>query len=269
MRSSKRQAKEQAKRQAEARRLREQARDLRTRARELTGSGLDERATEVAEQAAELAERLRSSEAMAKAQAKGGELVGKARTALQEAGIDERAAQMAQRVRESERYKSARAQAGDATDRTLSAVGTWLARGPAADKLGVRPADEGRRRSGWLWAAVAAVAGFAAGIVAGARNKEKVDELGGAIAERIGQGPSGDGVPLEQLPVADEVRARLGEDPRTSSLPQLNVNVAEGTVFVRGSVPEGTDEDAIRSVVGTVPGVEDVDLQLSTEPSGS
>jgi hypothetical protein len=34
-------------------------------------------------------------------------------------------------------------------------------------------------------------------------------------------------------------------------------------VFVRGSVPAGADETAIREVVAGVPGVTDVDLQVT------
>jgi hypothetical protein len=48
----------------------------------------------------------------------------------------------------------------------------------------------------------------------------------------------------------------------------VNVNVAEGTVFVRGPLPEGVDEQAVRDVIAKVPGVTDVDLQLTTTTSG-
>jgi hypothetical protein len=66
-----------------------------------------------------------------------------------------------------------------------------------------------------------------------------------------------------KLSVADEVRAKLAADGRTSSLTGLAVNVAEGTVFVRGTVPSGTDEDGVRDVVAGVDGVQDVDLQVT------
>jgi len=64
-------------------------------------------------------------------------------------------------------------------------------------------------------------------------------------------------------PLADQVRSHLGSDPRTADLPGLAINVAEGTVFVRGSVPPGFEESWIREVVSSVPGVNDVDLQVT------
>lgn len=259
--------KRQAKTQEKARQLREQARELKQQAREMTrDSGLEERASELAEQATELATRVRESEALARAQAKGSELAGRAREAIQESGLDERAADLGKRVRESERYQTARDQAGERSDKALAAVGGWLAQGPAAKKMGLRAVDRKRTTGKWLLALLGVIAGFAAGAITGARKKETVDELS-SIAGRIGQDTPDMGTPAAQKPIADEVRTRLGEDPRTSTLPKLNVNVAEGTVFVRGAVPEGTDEDAIRAVVGTVPGVQDIDLQLTSSAS--
>lgn len=69
---------------------------------------------------------------------------------------------------------------------------------------------------------------------------------------------------LTGRPLADQVRSHLSADPRTADLPGLAINVAEGTVFVRGSVPVGYQESAIREVISSVPGVNDVDLQVST-----
>jgi len=65
-------------------------------------------------------------------------------------------------------------------------------------------------------------------------------------------------------PLAEEVRGRLDADDRTSGLSGLAINVAEGTVFVRGSVPSGLDPDDIRRIIAGTPGVTDVDLQVST-----
>jgi osmotically-inducible protein OsmY len=276
MRSVKRQAKARTKNQERAKQLREQARDLKANARELTKDAkLDERASDLVEQAQDLAARIRASEAVAKAQArgedlasKGGELAEKAREAWHDSGWDERAADMAKQVKESDQYQTASKQVGETTDKALAAVGEWISHGPAAEKLGVRPVDKKRTAGKWVLVLIGIAAGFAAGVVIGARKKDTVDEVT-SLAGRLGQDTPDIGAPAAQKPIADEVRTRLGEDPRTSALPKLNVNVAEGTVFVRGAVPEGTDEDAIRAVVGTVPGVEDVDLQLSSSTSNT
>ncbi len=263
MGSSRRQLKAHKKAQEKAKQMRTQARDLKAEARELTkNTGIDQRAADLAEQAAELAERVRKSDALAVAQEKGGEYASKAREALHEAGVDERAAELARAVRESDQYKVARENAGEATDRALAAVGGWIGSGPAAEKLGVKPASAKRTTGKWLVAVLGVVAGFVAGMVVGARKSETIGEAT-RLAGRVGQDTPDIGAPAAQKPIADEVRTRLGEDPRTSDLPRLNINVAEGTVFVRGAVPEGTDEDALRAVIATVPGVEDIDLQLT------
>lgn len=260
MRTNKKQAKKQKAAEKKVAELREQARALKEQARAISkDAGLD-RSSELTGQASELATRLRDSDALAKAQTLGSEYATKAREAVQEAGWDERAAEVAKRVKESDQYKTA----GQTTDKAISSVGGWLATGPAADKLGLKPAKKGM--PGWLVAVLGVAAGVAAGLVAGAlagsRKPELVDELT-SVAKRVDQDTPDIGAPAAQKPLADEIRTRMGEDPRTAQLPKLNVNVAEGTVFVRGPVPEGTDEDAIRAVVASVPGVQDVDLQLT------
>ena len=253
--------------------LRSQAKDLRQEARKIAkDAGLDERASDLADAAQDLAERVRESDRLARAQergvevaglaaAKGGELAGRAREALAESGIDERAQEVAERVRDSEQYQQARATAGEATDRALKGMGHWLSRGPAAEKLELEPKRRGPSRRGV--AVLALAVGFVASVLAGAQKKATVDEVG-RLAGRIGQDTADIGAPAAQKTVEDEIRTRLGEDPRTAELPKLNINVAEGTVFVRGSIPASADQEAIRAVISTVPGVEDIDLQLTT-----
>lgn len=79
--------------------------------------------------------------------------------------------------------------------------------------------------------------------------------------------PSGQAAPAAPettgTSLVHEVRAHLGRDDRTADLSGLAINVAEGTVFVRGTVPSGFDESVVREVVASVPGVTDVDLQVS------
>ena len=251
--------------------LRKQAKELKSQAKTIAKDAkLEERAAELAEQANQLAERVRESEALAKAQATGEELLDKAREQIHERGIDDKAAELAEKVRDSEQYRQARATASEATDKTLASVGDWLTQSPAGEKLGVRPVNKKRSAGKWLLAGAGVVAGFVAGVVAGSRKHETVEELE-RIASRVGQDTPDLATPADQKPVADEVRTRLGQDPRTSALPKLNINVAENTVFVRGAVPEGTDEEEIRAVIATVPGVEDIDLRVNViegEPEG-
>ncbi len=65
------------------------------------------------------------------------------------------------------------------------------------------------------------------------------------------------------LELADRIRATLEADPRTTHLPALSINVADTTVFVRGVVPPSTDASVVREVIAAVPGVDDVDLQVT------
>jgi osmotically-inducible protein OsmY len=86
---------------------------------------------------------------------------------------------------------------------------------------------------------------------------EVADEFTSSADQLATGAPAGTGL-------VDAIRAALDGDPRTGQLDDLTINVAEGTVFVRGTVPEDTDQDAIREVISHIPGVTDVDLQLGT-----
>lgn len=254
-------------RRAAAGAVKHRATDLADQARaQARESGLDERA-------AELAERVRDSEAYAKAQAKGSELADRTRARLKEAELEERAAELAERVRRSEAAQQAVATAQRVSDEQLDRLGGWLAQGKTAEKLGVQPAK--RRFPAWLALLVGAGIGYLVGTLTAPKRGDELrhelmvqgselkDDLA-TTAGRIQQDTADMAAPPAQKPIADEIRTRLGEDPRTAGLPKLNVNVAEGTVFVRGSLPSGFDEGAIREVITSVPGVEDIDLQLTS-----
>jgi hypothetical protein len=64
-------------------------------------------------------------------------------------------------------------------------------------------------------------------------------------------------------PLAEDIRSELDSDPRTAGLIDLAINVSDRTVFVRGNVPAGFDPTAIRDVIAAVPGVTDVDMQVT------
>jgi BON domain len=230
-------------------------------------AGLDERAGELA----------------GKIQAGSRELSSRTREWLSPSGLEERASELAGRVRESEPARQARERAARLSDEALARVGQKLASGKTAEKLHVQPAK--RSWPGWLLALVGVAAGYAVGMLtAPKRGQQLREDLAGAAEglaskgsqpatgadrasgpglETRGGPPGDDAAPPAQTLLADQIRTRLGEDARTKDLPRLNINVAEGTVFVRGTVPEGFDESAIRQVIGSVAGVTDVDLQVS------
>lgn len=254
-------------RKAAAKAAKHKASALTSRARaQVNEVGLDEKA-------AEFAERVRDSEAFLKAQAKGNELAQRTRQRVKDAELDEKAAELAERVRNSDAAQQAFATVQRLSDEQLVRLGGWLGRGKTADKLGLRPAKR-RRVPAWLVLVGGVAAGYVIGLLTAPKRGDELrhdlvqqshelrEDLA-TTAQRLQQDTEDAAAPPAQKPLADKVRTRLGEDPRTSSLPKLNVNVAEGTVFVRGSVPSDVNEDDIRAVIASVPGVEDVDLQLS------
>lgn len=185
-----------------------------------------------------------------------------------EAGLDERAEELAhraeelgRRMRDSDRAQRTMAQARRMGEDGMDRLGGWLTTGRRAELLGVRPARRGWVP--WLAAGLGLAAGYLAGVMTAPKRGDALRHEMATGFERMAQDTADHSAPPAQKPIADEVRTRLGEDPRTSDLPKLNVNVAEGTVFVRGSIPRAADEQAIREVVSSVPGVADIDLQVT------
>ncbi len=258
LRAKARQKKAEAEAMAASVQMRRAAQDSAAAIRDLALALSEQvKALGIEDRAGELAGRVRDSEALRRAAAKSSEL--------------------GERLREVESYRTTRENASRATASGLTALGAWLASGKRAERLGVRPAK--RRRGGsLLWLLAGAGAGYAAGFFTAPRDSDVRGQLSAvgdtgvagdtgletSTAPTVGQATQDTAAPPAQKPLADEIRTRLGEDPRTADLPRLNINVAENTVFVRGTVPEGFDEDVIRSVITTVPGVKDVDLQLTT-----
>jgi len=222
----------------------------------LRSAGLDERAEE-------LATRLRESETLAKLAAGGQQVASKAREAAKEAGLDARAAEVASKLRESEATKQALARAAKVSDEAYAKLGKRLATGKAAERLGVEPRK--RRFPTWLAALLGLAAGAAVSLLAKSQKREGPDDFELAAQRLTQEGADGGTTAEPSTSLEDRIRDALRQDPRTASLPRLNINVAEGTVFVRGEVPSGSDESAIRDVIAGVEGVEDVDLQVTTK----
>lgn len=209
---------------------------------------------------------------------------------IKELGLDEKAAETVARVKSSDAYGKAQAKASEvgrkvADNESLAAasenaamksaaaltgLGTWLASGPRGDKLGITTAKQ-RKGSGWPLALLGIGVGYGIGILTAPREGR---ELRSQLAQRGSQQWNGDGgvasiegdpgvlAPSGDPVLADKVRTRLGEDPRTSDLPSLNINVVDGTVVVRG--PADVDESAVREVVSSVDGVTAVELELGS-----
>jgi len=245
-------------------------------------------AQQAQEQAAGLAERVRDSDAVEKAAARSAELADKA--AARSAELADKAAARGAELADKARDWVREADLDDAVQRAAASV-----RG--------RKKPSKRRVPLWMAVLAGLAAGYGIARVARGGSQPALNDDFVASAERLAAPPSPEpsaapapdvdltlsppatptspdsGEGTEHLdasdvteeaepapsgrPLADQVRSHLGSDPRTADLPGLAINVAEGTVFVRGSVPAGFEESWIREVVSSVPGVNDVDLQVT------
>ncbi|MGH8932380.1 MAG: BON domain-containing protein [Egibacteraceae bacterium] len=212
-------------------------------ARKLRKAEMGQRATELGAKlqarGADLAAKAQPTleELTEKAQAKGEELAAKAQPMAEDlaARAQAKTFQLA---------NSAQARGGELADRGLRQVGERLSRGRVAERLGIQPTA--RTFPWWLAGLLGIGAGYAIGILTARRGtKFGVDAFSAA------------------RPLADTIRAEITKDPRTAGLPDLRVDVSNGTVFVRGTVPHDFDQDTLREVIELVPGVHDVDLQVS------
>ena len=208
---------------------------------------------------------------------------------IKDLGLDEKTAEALERVRQSDAYGQLQARAADVSKKVaeseafangrdtaarqataaMTGLGTWLASGRRGEALGITRSK--RRGGGWIFALLGVGLGYAIGILTAPREgrevRDQIASRGRSLASSNGPVENFDGDPGVLAPsgdpvLADKVRTRLGEDPRTADLPALNINVIDGTVVVRGPLPEDTDRDAIRDVVGSVDGVHDVDMEL-------
>jgi osmotically-inducible protein OsmY len=180
----------------------------------------------------------------------------------------ERLAQVSKRVSENDNVAAGMDRASKTATAAAAGLGTWLAAGRRGEALGIAPAK--RSGAGWFLGLLGVGIGYGIGILTAPREgREMRDQLASRARSNDWDSPvagiDGDEgmiAPAGDVQLADKVRTRLGEDPRTSELPSLNINVVDGTVVVRGPAPDATDEDAIRDVVGSVDGVREVDLEL-------
>lgn len=211
---------------------------------------------------------------------------------IRQLGIEERTGEAIEKIRSSDTYSRAQAKAEDLSRRVsdsdavtvgresvarrtaagLAGLGTWLATGDRGKRLGIKQSRRSRT-GGWVFGLLGVGVGYAVGVLTAPKSGNEVREelasraRGGSsydnVAGRIGQ-DWGESTPPFERPLEDKVRTRLGEDPRTSHLPKLNINVVGSTVVVRGAVPDNADRGAIEDVVAGVEGVEGVDIELGS-----
>lgn len=241
--------------------IRDLAQALSTQLKDL---GLDERAGEAVE-------RLRSSEAYERAQARAAETSKMVQAKAGEASkrAQAQAGDVSKRIAETDAVTVGREATSRSTAKALAGLGAWLATGGRGQRLGITSSKK-RRTGGWLWALLGIGVGYGIGILTapkrGSEVREQIvhrGETAGTVAEHLTERRP-DGAPPFERPLADKVRTRLGEDPRTADLPSLNINVVNGTVVVRGPLPDEVDESTVRDVIAEVEGVDEVDMELGS-----
>lgn len=237
------------------------------------------RETELDAKASDLAKNTRRMIREAELEAKAAEIAALTRSRIKDTGLDDLAADVVGRVREaavalqaSDAGQQAAEAARDATDKTLNKVGEWLGDTAVGDRLGETAVGgrmglgPSRRKRPWWALALIAGAAAAGTAVAVLRGREEAEDpwAGEEFGATPAPPPSSSVAPTAaDRPLEERVREALGQDPRTAAVPRLNVNVVEGTVFVRGAVDAGVDQGVLRLVIEGVEGVNDVDLQVT------
>lgn len=67
-----------------------------------------------------------------------------------------------------------------------------------------------------------------------------------------------EGVGESQEEVAQRIRTRIGEDPRTAAMPRVNVEVVDGVAELRGPAPSAEAREAAGEIASEIAGVTEV-----------
>lgn len=251
---------------------------LDDRASELAALAMEKlRESDLETKAADLANTTRKMIRDAELEARAAEIAALTRSRIKDSGLDDLANDVVGRVREaavalqaSDAAQQAADAARDATDKTLGKVGEWLGDTPMGDRLTDTPVGDrlglksARKRPWWALALIAgaAAAGTAVAVLRG-RSEAEDPWAGEEFAGTTPPSSASVAPSAADLPLEERVREALGQDARTSAIPRLNVNIVEGTVFVRGAVGADVDQEVLRTVIEGVEGVTDVDLQVT------
>jgi BON domain len=91
------------------------------------------------------------------------------------------------------------------------------------------------------------------------------DPSSGPLIGRTHRGRIGD-VPEQQQEIENRIRTRVGEDPRTSDLPHLNVEVNDGVADIRGEAHSEEEKQAVEEIASGIEGVAEVRNLLTVNP---
>ena len=95
--------------------------------------------------------------------------------------------------------------------------------------------------------------------------REYSDPSSGPLIGRTHRGTIGD-IPVQEEETENRIRTHVGEDPRTSDVPHLNVEVNDGVAEIRGEVHTGEEKQAVEEIASGVEGVSEVRNLLTVNP---
>ena len=95
--------------------------------------------------------------------------------------------------------------------------------------------------------------------------REYSDPSSGPLIGRTHRGTIGD-IPVQEEETENRIRTRVGEDPRTSDVPHLNVEVNDGVAEIRGQVHTEEEKQAVEEIAISVEGVVTVTNLLVVDP---
>lgn len=96
--------------------------------------------------------------------------------------------------------------------------------------------------------------------------REYSDPSAGPLIGRSHTGRVGD-VPVQHEEIENRIRTRVGEDPRTSDVPHLNVEVNDSVADIRGQVHSDEEKQAVGEIASSVEGVTEVHNLLTVNPN--
>lgn len=104
-----------------------------------------------------------------------------------------------------------------------------------------------------------ATSGAAAAAATGAAGAERSysDPSSGPLIGEEHSGQVGE-VPVQQEEIANRIRTRLGEDPRTAEMPRVNVEVNDGVAELRGAASSEATAQAAGEIAQETEGVNEV-----------
>jgi hypothetical protein len=97
-------------------------------------------------------------------------------------------------------------------------------------------------------------------------DREYSDPSAGPLIGRSHPSEPPPDIPVQHGEIANRIRTRVGEDPRTLHLPRLNVEVNDDVAEIYGEVPSDEDRRAVEEIAADTDGVNEVRNHLAVNP---